>query len=188
MMQVQLVYVSLLLPQPGQFAGQAGQCPIRTRGCGTPRGGNKDTSSVTRGIHRDDWPQYGEVEFDTANKMHILTHTIRVLVGPRAFPDYFVPEDLDVLAATGYIVHHNSNRLGVRLLGPKPTWARENGGEGGTHPSNIHDEEYAVGTLNFTGDLPVIIAPDGPSLGGFCCPLTICRADIWKVGQLRADE
>ncbi|WP_458421917.1 hypothetical protein, partial [Escherichia coli] len=49
----------------------------------------------------------------------------------------------------------------------KPTWARSDGGEAGLHPSNIHDCEYAIGSVNFTGDMPVILTRDGPSLGGF---------------------
>jgi urea carboxylase len=42
-------------------------------------------------------------------------------------------------------VHFNSSRTGVRLIGPKPVWARDSGGEAGLHPSNIHDNPYAVG-------------------------------------------
>jgi len=34
---------------------------------------------------------------------------------------------------------YNSDRTGVRLIGPKPRWARKDGGEAGLHPSNIHD-------------------------------------------------
>lgn len=48
-------------------------------------------------------------------------------------------------------VHYQSNRLGVRLVGPKPEWVRPDGGEGGTHPSNVHDHIYAIGAVNFTG-------------------------------------
>ncbi len=44
-----------------------------------------------------------------------------------------------------YTVHYNSNRLGVRLVGPKPDWVRPDGGDGGTHPSNVHDHVYALG-------------------------------------------
>ncbi len=44
---------------------------------------------------------------------------------------------------------------------------------------------YAFGTVDFTGDMPIILGPDGPSLGGFVCPATIVRAELWKVGQLR---
>ena len=44
------------------------------------------------------------------------------------------------------------NRLGIRLQGPRPQFARKDGGEGGSHPSNVHDHVYAIGTINFTGD------------------------------------
>src|SRR6185369_11214732 len=50
------------------------------------------------------------------------------------------------------------------------------------------DNAYAVGTIDFTGDMPVILGPDGPSLGGFVCPATIIEADLWKIGQLKADD
>lgn len=62
-------------------------------------------------------------------------------------------------------MHHNSDRTGVRLIGPKPKWARTDGGEAGLHPSNVHDVAYSIGAVDFTGDLPVILGPDGPSLG-----------------------
>ncbi len=56
------------------------------------------------------------------------------------------------------------------------------------HPSNIHDNAYAFGTVDFTGDMPVILGPDGPSLGGFVCPATVIDADLWKLGQLKAGD
>ncbi len=113
---------------------------------------------------------------------------IAVLIGPHAAPDFFTESDMTQLFATAWRVHHNSSRTGVRLIGPKPRWARPDGGEAGLHPSNIHDNAYAVGTIDFTGDMPIILGPDGPSLGGFVCPATIVEADLWKVGQLKADD
>ena len=111
---------------------------------------------------------------------------IRVIYGPHGAPDFFCPEDIDAFFDATWKVHFNSSRTGVRLMGPKPKWARNDGGEAGLHPSNIHDNAYAVGTIDFTGDMPVILGPDGPSLGGFVCPVTIIKADLWKVGQLKA--
>jgi len=113
---------------------------------------------------------------------------IAVLLGPHAAPDFFTDDDIRDLFAVTWKVHHNSSRTGVRLLGPKPRWARSDGGEAGLHPSNIHDNAYAVGTIDFTGDMPIILGPDGPSLGGFVCPASIVEADLWKVGQLKADD
>ena len=108
--------------------------------------------------------------------------------GPHAAPDFFTPEDIEVFFATEWRVHYNSSRTGVRLIGPRPTWARRDGGEAGLHPSNIHDTAYAIGTVDYTGDMPVILGPDGPSLGGFVCPATIVAAELWKIGQLKAGD
>ncbi|KGD94131.1 urea carboxylase [Achromobacter sp. RTa] len=116
------------------------------------------------------------------------TWEIGVLYGPHGAPDFFRPEAMDDFFAADWEVHYNSNRLGVRLIGPKPLWAREDGGEAGLHPSNIHDCEYAIGSINFTGDSPVILTRDGPSLGGFVCPATIARAELWKVGQVKPGD
>jgi len=113
---------------------------------------------------------------------------IGVLYGPHGAPDFFTSEDIETFFSTPWKVHHNSDRTGVRLIGPKPQWARKDGGEAGLHPSNIHDNAYAVGTIDFTGDMPVILGPDGPSLGGFVCPATIVEAELWKMGQLKAGD
>ncbi|GAA3792474.1 urea carboxylase [Streptomyces chiangmaiensis] len=113
---------------------------------------------------------------------------IGVTEGPHAAPEFFTRGDIDTLYATDYKVHHNSARTGVRLIGPKPRWARQDGGEAGLHPSNIHDTPYAVGALDFTGDTPIILGPDGPSLGGFVCPAVVASGELWKLGQLRPSD
>lgn len=113
---------------------------------------------------------------------------LRVIYGPHGAPDFFTNNDIQVFFAVHWEVHYNSSRTGIRLIGPKPEWARESGGEAGMHPSNIHDNAYAFGAVDFTGDMPVILGPDGPSLGGFVCPATVIQADLWKLGQLKAGD
>jgi len=113
---------------------------------------------------------------------------IAVTDGPHGAPDFFTPADIETFFAADWEVHYNSSRTGVRLIGPKPAWARADGGEAGLHPSNIHDNAYAIGSVDFTGDMPVILGPDGPSLGGFVCPVTIVDAELWKIGQLRPGD
>jgi urea carboxylase len=119
-----------------------------------------------------------------------LTHDwdIAVIYGPHGAPDFFQDDDIATLFSTRYEVHFNSDRTGVRLTGPAPKWARADGGEAGLHPSNLHDNAYAVGAIDFTGDMPIILGPDGPSLGGFVCPAVIAREDLWKIGQLRPGD
>jgi urea carboxylase len=113
---------------------------------------------------------------------------IGVLYGPHGAPDFFTPADIETFFSTQWKVHHNSDRTGIRLIGPKMQWARKDGGEAGLHPSNIHDNAYAIGSIDFTGDMPVILGPDGPSLGGFVCPAVIVDEELWKMGQLRPGD
>ncbi|MDU0353949.1 urea carboxylase [Paraglaciecola aquimarina] len=114
--------------------------------------------------------------------------SLRVMSGPHGAPDFFTEQDIQTINQHEWEIHYNSSRTGIRLIGPKPEWARESGGEAGLHPSNIHDNAYAFGTVDFTGDMPVILGPDGPSLGGFVCPFTVISADLWKLGQFKAGD
>lgn len=121
----------------------------------------------------------------TVNPEYLLTaNQISVVPGPHCTEEFLKPEFMNQLAETEWEVHFNSDRTGVRLMGPTPAWAREDGGEAGLHPSNVHDTAYAVGTIDMTGDMPIILGPDGPSLGGFVCPATIPSGELWKQGQL----
>ena len=103
--------------------------------------------------------------------------------GPLLAPDFLTPAYLDTFYASEWEVHYNSSRTGIRLLGPKPEWVQEDGGDAGLHPSNVHDNAYAFGAIDFTGDMPIILGPDGPSLGGFVCPAAVAEADRWKLGS-----
>jgi urea carboxylase len=113
---------------------------------------------------------------------------IGALEGPHAAPEFFTEDDIHDFYAADWKVHFNSARTGVRLIGPKPRWARTDGGEAGLHPSNIHDTPYSVGAVDYTGDMPVLLGPDGPSLGGFVCPATVVSTERWKLGQLRPGD
>ncbi|XP_044717055.1 amidase domain-containing protein [Hirsutella rhossiliensis] len=116
------------------------------------------------------------------------TWTIGVVPGPHGAPDYFTQDGLTTLFAGEWRVHHNSNRLGVRLTGPRPQWARQTGGEAGIHPSNIHDSPYSIGSISFTGDEAVVLTCDGPSLGGFVVFCVVASAEMWKMGQVRPGD
>ena len=113
---------------------------------------------------------------------------LSAVYGPHGAPDFFHPDDIADLFSATYEVHFNSARTGVRLIGPTPRWARSDGGEAGLHPSNLHDNAYAVGSIDFTGDMPILLGPDGPSLGGFACPAVVAREDQWKLGQLKPGD
>lgn len=114
--------------------------------------------------------------------------TIGVIPGPHCTSEFLQPDYLKQLTETDWKVHFNSSRTGVRLIGPAPLWSREDGGEAGLHPSNIHDVPYAVGSIDLTGDMPILLGPDGPSLGGFVCPVTVALSELWKIGQFHPED
>jgi urea carboxylase len=150
----------------GQFGGHGGRCLVAG-----------DTLHLARA-------QTGEAEAPAEPQAYEDLWTIRVMYGPHGAPDFFTDEDVETILEAEWKIHYNSNRTGVRLVGPKPEWARKDGGEAGLHPSNIHDNAYAIGAVDFTGDMPIILGPDGPSLGGFVCPFVVISEDRWKIGQL----
>ena len=113
---------------------------------------------------------------------------VRVTMGPHCTAEFLTGADVSAFLDAEWTVHYHSDRTGVRLIGPQPSWARSDGGDAGLHPSNIHDNAYAFGAIDFTGDMPVVLGPDGPSLGGFVCPAVVIEADRWKLGQLAAGE
>ncbi|KTB80879.1 hypothetical protein AO070_10000 [Pseudomonas syringae pv. syringae PD2766] len=157
----------------GQFGGHGGRAL---------RAG--DVLHIAPLIDRSAGQRIADDELDVLKEVRQL----RVIYGPHAAPEYFTEAYIETFFATEWEVHFNSSRTGVRLIGPKPEWVRADGGEAGLHPSNIHDNPYAIGAVDFTGDMPVILGPDGPSLGGFVCPVTIIEADLWQLGQLKAGD
>ena len=114
--------------------------------------------------------------------------TIHCMDGPYNSDDILTPKGRETLCSSSWTVGRDSGRSGVRLGGPQLAWARASGGGGGSHPSNVFDYGYPHGGVNFTGEAPVIFAKDGPDLGGFVCPITVCLGSMWKVGQLRPGD
>jgi urea carboxylase len=170
---------------PGRFGGHGGRA-LRTGDVLHVR----EAAPLPYGHGSENFRRGSEALGHGSETIPEITHDWRIEVthGPHSAPDFFTPGDVQTFFATSWRVHYNSNRTGVRLIGPKPEWARRDGGEAGLHPSNIHDNAYAIGAIDFTGDMPVILGPDGPSLGGFVCPAVIVDADLWKTGQLRPGD
>jgi biotin-dependent carboxylase-like uncharacterized protein len=110
---------------------------------------------------------------------------LRTIPGPNTCPDYVTKEGMDYLYDKEHKIQHTANRSAYRIESvPEYFWAREDGGVGGSHPSNIVDHGYAIrGTLNVCGDTPIILIADGPTLGGYVNVMHVINADLWKIGQ-----
>ncbi|EXJ82890.1 urea carboxylase [Capronia epimyces CBS 606.96] len=143
-----------------------------------------------------------------AGDLLMITKDLPEIQGELKIPDHLIPSypaEWDLFSMPGpydagfitddsieefynstYTISHNAARGGIRLLGPKPKWARPDGGEGGAHPSNVIEYGYPVGTLNWTGDDPCLFPVDAPDFGGFVSATTIIKADYWRMGQMKA--
>ncbi|KAL2881090.1 hypothetical protein SGCOL_003380 [Colletotrichum sp. CLE4] len=110
------------------------------------------------------------------------------LNGPYGSEDILTPEGMSTITNSTWTVSHNSSRSGIRLEGSRLKWARTTGGGGGSHPSNVFDYGYPNGGVNWTGEFPIIFSRDRPDLGGFACAVTICSAEMWKLGQLKSGD
>ncbi|TVR13768.1 MAG: 5-oxoprolinase/urea amidolyase family protein [Planctomycetota bacterium] len=156
----------------GGFGGHAGRPLV----CGDVLAVGADTAAAPEAIAPREQPRCQQ-------HWHI-----GITLGPHAAPEFLTPAGLEQFLDARWRVSPRSNRTGIRLDGPKPQWAREDGGEAGLHPSNIHDNGYAIGAVDFTGDTPVVLGPDGPSCGGFVCPVVVPSGERWKLGQLRPGD
>jgi allophanate hydrolase subunit 2 len=108
------------------------------------------------------------------------------MCGPNTCPDYITLEGMNYLFDNSFKIQLSSNRSAYRLekIHINNFFARKDGGEGGTHPSNIIDHAYGMpGALNICGNTPVLLAVDGPTLGGNICAFTIIKSELWKLGQ-----
>ncbi|MFL6158086.1 MAG: 5-oxoprolinase/urea amidolyase family protein [Marmoricola sp.] len=146
-----------------------------------------------RALGADDVLPLGRTENQTAPlapDLPAMDHAweLRVLTGPHGAPDHLTAAGVEDLFSTTWAVDHRADRTGIRLVGPIPGWARSDGGEAGLHPSNLHDSAYPVGGIMLSGDTPVIVGKDGPSLGGFVVPAVVIEADRWMLGQLRPGD
>jgi len=104
----------------GKFGGQSGRV---LRSGDVLHIGKYDPTSKTPELRSSAIPRYGH-EWE-----------IGVLYGPHGSPDFFTPADIEMFFATSWKIHYNSDRTGIRLIGPKPRWARKDGGEAGLQGS-----------------------------------------------------
>jgi allophanate hydrolase subunit 2 len=88
------------------------------------------------------------------------------LPGPWFSAPFLSPKGKEHMFNFEFKLSHNSNRVGVRMEGLSPSWGREDGGEGGSHPSNMVGFGAPNGSVAFTGDSGIVYAVDGPDLTG----------------------
>ena len=103
---------------------------------------------------------------------------LHVVAGPRA--DWFADDALALLAASSWEVSSDSNRSGVRLLGPELPRLRHD---------QLLSEGMAHGAIQVPASgQPIILLADHPTTGGYPVIAVVASADLDAGGQLRPGQ
>jgi antagonist of KipI len=100
---------------------------------------------------------------------------IRAVPGPQL--EHFTEAARAAFFATEYSLSPQSDRRGLRLLGPPLELSR---------PSDIPSEGTAPGAVQVPGDgKPIVLGPDRPVTGGYAKIATVISADLPLLAQAR---
>jgi biotin-dependent carboxylase-like uncharacterized protein len=103
---------------------------------------------------------------------------LRVDPGPRA--DWFAAEALQQLCGTTYTVQPESNRIGLRLDGPRLERVRDD---------ELASEGMVLGAVQVPPDgRPVVFLADHPTTGGYPVLAVVRADDLWRCAQLRPGD
>ncbi|RTL67921.1 MAG: biotin-dependent carboxyltransferase [Hyphomicrobiales bacterium] len=99
----------------------------------------------------------------------------RVVLGPQ--DDYFTARGIETLLTATYTVTQSSDRMGMRLDGPKLEHA---------DGFDIVSDGIAPGTIQVPGNgMPIVLLADRQTTGGYPKIATVISADLAPLGRLR---
>lgn len=103
---------------------------------------------------------------------------LRVVLGPRA--DWFTAQALTRLTGASWVVRAESNRIGVRLDGPRLDRARSD---------ELTSEPTLPGALQVPPDgRPILLGPDAPVTGGYPVIAVVRDDELDIAAQLRPGD
>jgi biotin-dependent carboxylase-like uncharacterized protein len=98
---------------------------------------------------------------------------IRVVLGPQN--DYFSQAATDAFLSGTFTVSPQSNRMGMRLTGPKIEHLKG---------FNIVSDALTFGSIQIMGSgQPIVMMPDRPTTGGYPKIATVISADLPRIGR-----
>ncbi|MDT4972334.1 MAG: hypothetical protein QOG22_2477 [Pseudonocardiales bacterium] len=133
-------------------------------------------------LHRGDRLAVGtdgtdDISYATATPRPARTR-LRVITGPR--DDWFTATALTQLTAETWTVRAESNRVGIRLDGPRLERARA---------GELASEPTLPGALQVPPDgRPILFGPDAPVTGGYPVIAVVCDDDLDAAAQLRPGD
>lgn len=103
---------------------------------------------------------------------------LRIIVGPRN--DWFTAESVQRLNAEAFTVNHSSNRIGLRLDGPRLDRARRD---------ELPSEGLVPGAIQVPADgRPILLLADHPTTGGYPVIGVVVSDDLPIAAQLRPGQ
>jgi biotin-dependent carboxylase-like uncharacterized protein len=103
---------------------------------------------------------------------------IRIRFGPR--DDWFTPSALETLCSEPWRVSSASNRVGIRLEGPRLERARAD---------ELLSEGLVTGALQVpSSGQPILLLQDHPTTGGYPVIGVVRSDDVWLAGQLAPSQ
>ena len=100
---------------------------------------------------------------------------VALLLGPR--DDWLQAGALDDLRGSAYTVAAASNRVGVRLEGPRLAWARR---------GELRSEGVVPGAVQVPpSGQPIVLLADHPTTGGYPVVGVVAERDLDRIAQLR---
>jgi biotin-dependent carboxylase-like uncharacterized protein len=103
---------------------------------------------------------------------------LRVILGPQL--DRFAAQARDALLSGTYRVSTSSDRVGLRLEGPRIAHLGA---------ADLLPEGIVCGALQVPGDgQPILLGRDHPTTGGYAKIATVIAADLWRLGQAKPGD
>jgi 5-oxoprolinase (ATP-hydrolysing) subunit C len=103
---------------------------------------------------------------------------LRVVLGPQQ--DFATTDAMTRFLSLGFIMSHEADRMGCRLLGPKIELARD---------FNIVSDGIVAGSVQIPGSgQPIIMLVDRQTTGGYPKIATVITPDLRRLTQRRAGD
>jgi antagonist of KipI len=137
-----------------------------------------------RAIVKDDGINYSEFNFKNPQPLKVKSEIVielmsreKVFVTNSLQTDNFTQETLDQFSSSVYTVSEETNRMGLRLNGPKLTRIKD---------GDIITEGVSLGAIQVSHDgNPIILFVEHQTTGGYPKIANVISAHLNKIGQLR---
>jgi KipI family sensor histidine kinase inhibitor len=126
-------------------------------------------------------PVYRRVETKVLQSLTQNRNLLRVTRGPQT--EWFSEASVHAFLATDFVVSHEANRLGLRLVGSKISWEDSHRGQ------ELVSEGIANGSIQVnTEGAAMVLFCEQQTTGGYPKIATVIRADWHRLGQLGPGE